>query len=85
MNEAAVASEPERAASTAPASPSAAPEPVLLEAPCPGWAVSGALPCVNRDPGEQAAGPVTSAMPLKRRPAVKMSPVAKCQSRKLAI
>jgi periplasmic protein TonB len=32
MNEAAVASEPERAASTAPASPSAAPEPVLLEA-----------------------------------------------------
>jgi periplasmic protein TonB len=32
MNEAAVASGPERAASTAPASPSAAPEPVLLEA-----------------------------------------------------
>ena len=34
------------------------------------------LPCVNRDRDEQAAAPVTSAMPLERRPAVKMAPVA---------
>jgi hypothetical protein len=34
------------------------------------------LSCVNRDRAEQAEGPATSAMPRKRRPAVKMSLVA---------
>jgi hypothetical protein len=35
------------------------------------------LPCVNRDWAGQAAGPAMSAMPRKRRLAVKMSPVEK--------
>ena len=34
------------------------------------------FPCVNRDRAGHAAGPATSAMPRKRRPAVKMAPVA---------
>ncbi len=43
------------------------------------------LRCVNRDRAGQAAGPATSAMPRKRRLAVKMSPVAKGQKRSFGL